>query len=265
MSAVPYDKKQAATLVRMNVWAFALHFLSFTAALTAAIIFVEGSFQAILTTTFLEAEVPKLTVVATYFIIWLELPFPLITALFHFVIAFFPLVRRRYLYLALVKERNPLRWVEYSITASIMTWVICQVSGITDVLTLVLVVGITPALMATGHLMEIMNVPSRKRVYWLPTTIGWWLFVLQWAIIITAFLAAVTSSANDVPWFVYTIVIGLFFQFSAFGFVQLVHYTQWPGWFITGYNTERAFIILSFVSKFFLDWALLTGILSNMR
>ena len=274
-------EQQTKSLTTWNKWAFVLHGVSFVAALIMVIIFASGSLQTELTTDFRVYDSMstnpsqagpfsvKQKSLGFYQLAWVELPFPLITSIFHGIIAFVPYVNQHYTRDAIIDGTNWIRWLEYAITASFMTWVIMQASGVTNVLILI-VVGIIGniVLQYQGYLMEKLNVGKSKRdVVWGPTVVGWLVFVGQWIIIMTYFFSAVASRTDGVPLFVYFIVIGLFFQFSLFGVVQLLHYWERPRFLAkyldTGYKTERAYIILSFVSKFFLDWTLIFGIVTN--
>lgn len=268
-------QKQARILVNLNIAAFVLHACSFIAALGVSIAFASQSFQTELTTDFrrydANATSPSSagkfssTIVSHgyYQLVWIDLPFPFITALFHALIAFVPAIRSAYLRDVLSNRGNYLRWLEYSITASLMTWVILQLSGVTNVLMLVMVgVVCNVALQSQGYLQE-----KLRRVSWIPTLVGWLIFAMQWSIIFSYFFTAITSArpigVEQAPWFVYVIVIGLFFFFALFGLVQLTHIAEWPRFMASGYAQDIAYLILSLTSKLFLTWNLLIGIATN--
>ena len=269
---------EASSLFQWNVGACVLHAVYFLVVLVLAIINSGGSLQAELTTDFRlydagavgppEAGFFSVEPVSLgfYQLVWLELPFPLITALFHGLLAFYAPMRKRYTRLALLEGRNPYRWLEYSITASFMTWVIMQLAGLTNLLTLVLgAVVCNVALQYQGHFMERLNpLPARKqgKVDWTPTVVGWIIFVGQWLLIFAYFFAAIGSGAERTPGFVYGIVFGLFGLFSLFGVVQLLHFLR-VGFLASAYQVERAYIVLSFAAKFTLDLVLILGILGT--
>ena len=186
------------------------------------------------------------------------MPFALITGAFHFYLALAPETRTRYVSYVLRKARNPYRWIEYAITASLMTWVILQVSGVTNVLTLVMVgvVG-NVVLQSFGWMMELYNPPPLKRVSWWPTLAGWLLFAGQWTVIFAYFFAA--AGSGRAPWFVYAVVVGMFVQFCAFGAVQLLYFTGR----ITAYRSEMVYVVLSLTSKLWLNWTLLAATLAT--
>lgn len=258
--APEYTKKN--TLIRLNIAACIVHSLSFIAALAMSIVYAPQSYQAQLTTDFRRYDTGNFSTTLEshgyYQLLWVDLPFPLITAIFHGLIAFMPFVRDDYLKRIFAEKGNPLRWIEYSITASLMTWVILQLSGVTNIFLLVICgVVANVALQWQGHLQEIL----KQRSY-VPTLIGWLIFMGQWSVILSYFFTAVTSN-NATPWFVYSIIIGLFFFFCAFGLVQLAHTTGIPSFMKTAYAQDVAYLILSLTSKLFLTWNLLIGIATN--
>lgn len=261
-------EKKVRVLKNMNIAAFVIHIASFIAALIMSIIYASQSVRAELTTDFRVWEfgtlVTKLTSLGSYQLIWVDLPFPAITAIFHGLVAWVPTINRTYNRWVFAEDRNPLRWIEYSITASLMTWVICQLSGITNVLTLVMVAVVgNVALQLQGYVMETMNIgKTRGSANWVPIVIGWFIFVGQWVIILVYFITA-ASSSPDIPWFVYVIVFGLLLQFSFFGLIMVFHYLAWPKFLSSGYANEIAYIVLSFTSKLFLTWNLLIGIATS--
>lgn len=271
-------------LFRLNLAAGLLHAASFIAALAVSIAYAGQSFNTEITTDFRVYDAnstgpsvagPFSTVqksLGYYPLIWVDLPFPLITAIFHLAIALVPFVRQMYFdgifpgkdpsgerFLA----GNPLRWLEYSITASLMTWVLLQLSGVTNVFTLIVCGPIANiALQIQGHLQE-----KLKGTSYMPTVAGWLIFLGQWTVILSYFFTAVTSprplDAEQVPWFVFSIIIGLFFFFCAFGLVQLAHILEYPRFMKSAYAQDIAYLILSFTSKLFLTWNLLIGIATN--
>lgn len=194
------------------------------------------------------------------------LVFPLLTAIVHAVIAF----RFFAYYKTLVdKKNNWIRWVEYSVTASVMTWVLMQLCGITNIFLLVClgVLG-NVAMQLQGHLMEIVNNErydsmSKKRAQkpvvktWIPMLVGWVIFLAQWIPTFAYFLSGVLSS-SDVPWFVYATFIGQFFNYAAFGLVQLLYFRGIV--FKTYESAEYGYVFLSLFAKTYLALILAIGI-----
>lgn len=274
------------SLRRCNLAAGILHGLSFIAALTLVIIFIDQSLMTELRTDYKvyaanatnstggtqpDAGGPFAVVCSSlgfYKLSWVIIAFPAITSLFHLTIALNPELNDAYSRSTLGQGSNPYRWLEYSITASLMGWVIGQLSGVTNVFLLVVLVLVNIAMQYQGYIMEVVNVGRKRGTYfWSPVVIGFILFAAQWMPIFVYFFAAITSDrpvgVDGAPWFVYTIVFGLFFQFLLFGMVMTLHYWGSPKWLRSNYNNEVAYIILSFTSKVFLDWNLLIGIITN--
>ena len=282
-------QRDKRSLRNCNIAAAIFHLISFGAALAVTLVFLEGSAQVALTTDFLAYDANATVsnggtapdqagpfsqvcrVLGYYQIIWVLEFEPLITAIFHAVIAGVPAVNEYYSRNVLLAGRNPIRWAEYSITATMMIWVIAQVSGITNVVWLVVLALSNVALQYTGYVMEDMNLEPRKEkpVRWVGTVLGWLLFVAQWVPVFTYFFAVITSdrppTAEMVPVFVYLVVFGLFFLFSLFGLVVTLHYLGWPRWLAPLINYERAMVTLSFVAKFALTWIILIGVATNQR
>lgn len=249
--------------------------------------------------------------VDTYQPVWLVIPFPLITSLFHFFISVgIPYFRRGYRTLSSKENTrsghlvyslyrrsigkvisfntvplswfdyylnvlsigiNPIRWIEYSITSSLMIVVISSLSGISNIFLLVFqAIPLNVALMwIGGNYFEQDNIgyalplfgkkrKQQRPVRWRFFIYGTLFFVAQWVAIFVYFFVAITTT-DDVPVYVYLIVFGLFFNFSLFALNPFLHYLRAFGWISDFTNYELVFILLSFVSKFFLDWTLIIG------
>lgn len=242
--------KRAQQLKRLNIGAGLLHMINFVAGLILVVLYSSRSFRGILSTDF------NLTYkqIGQYPLVWVDLPFSFITALFHLYLAYGAESNTRYRSYVFVKGYNPYRWIEYAITASLMTWVIMQVAGVTNVITLV-VVGVVGnvVLQFQGHLMDISNPSNRTNTIWTPTAIGWLLFCAQWALIWSYFFALTTRT-----WVVYTIVIGCFVFFCLFGLLQLLHYMRILK---DPYVVELGYMTLSYTAKFYLNWNLLINMI----
>lgn len=199
------------------------------------------------------------------------LVFPFLTSLVHASIAFF-FYRE---YTGMVKAQNNwIRWLEYSVTASVMTWVLMQLCGITNIFLLVClgVLG-NVAMQLQGHLMEVVNArpsgsvalpqtgrrsPKPVIVSWVPTVCGWLIFLAQWIPLFSYFLSGVLSSNEEVPWFVYASFIGQFFNYASFGLLQFLYF---KGVFFKTYQAaEYGYVFLSLFAKTYLALILAIGI-----
>lgn len=252
-----------------NLVAGVFHTASFIAALVLSIVYQDRVFRGTITTTTTRANlVPQLDVLGRYPISWTILPFPIITALFHFALALIPALRDHVHRISLHQgERckagwNWVRWVEYSITASFMTWTIAQLSGVTDLATLFCFVALNAMMQLAGGLgHEWVNKGwSRASDH----SASWWLFALGflpfatiWAIVFGYFV--VQAREESAPAFVYVAIVGMFVLFSSFVVPILLRYTRWTRWLGSDLSYELSWIALSFVAKAALDWTLVIG------
>ena len=217
-------------LLNWNIAAYCLHGISFIAAVIISAIYRNGSFRGTIIND-LSSHV------ATYQLIWVDLPFPFITATFHFMIAHNGFIQRIYLN----SPGSPLRWIEYGITASLMTWVILQLVQVQNVFLLILAGPVANMILQTqGYLQGRF---PQTRIF---TYTGWFIFVVQWSMIWVYY-----GFLTNPPWFVHSIVIGCFIWFLLFGLVQLVGMSK--------YKQELFYIGLSFTSKLYLTWNLLVA------
>lgn len=142
---------------------------------------------------------------------------------------------------------NPVRWLEYAASASVMNVVIAMEVGLNDITMLVGMMGLTAGMILCGHVAE----HERDVTYfWL----GCIPFLLQWACIIAAFMDAVQR--GDPPDFVHAIVWVLFGLESLFAVAQM--YQQ--RWLWVGHSTEnpttqfmegeKVFCLLSALAKY---------------
>ena len=115
------------------------------------------------------------------------------------------------------KSKNPLRFIEYGFSASIMLLSIALINGVTDINLLASIGVLTAACQLCGLVVEYLNDVKLK---WILHFNGWLMFLCAYGIIYHAFSKAV--NANDVkpPEFVYVIVIVLFLLYASFGMVQ---------------------------------------------
>ena len=170
--------------------------------------------------------------------------------------------------------RQPLRWAEYSISASVMLIVIAISSGVAHVYMLILIFCSSFATMTYGHFAEELHGRPQLRyrdskpqtwaqsnvflrVY--PNLLGWVPFGAVWAVLLHSF----NSNTGDggPPTFVYVIVYGQFVAFLTFCVTQLALLVpdNGPAWYYWG---EVSYLILSFLSKGFLGVTLFASVIA---
>ena len=177
-----------------------------------------------------------------------------LSALFHFLIAS-PLFFGRYS-AGLRANHNYFRWIEYSLSSSIMIWLIAQTSGITDVAALFSLFGANGAMIGFGALQEKYEKPGSGN--FLPFIFGSMVGAVPWIAILIYFFSPGSTSTVEPPSFVYGIIISLFLFFNTFAINQVLQYRQVGPWRDYLYG-ERVYITLSLVAKTALAWQVFSG------
>lgn len=180
-----------------------------------------------------------------------------LSALFHFIVAS-PWGFPRYA-AGLAQRHNYFRWVEYSLSSSVMIVLIAQIVGITDIAALTAIFGVNASMILFGWLQEKYESPGSGGM--LPFIFGCMAGVVPWLIVVFFTIAPGSASAAEPPAFVYGIIVSLFVFFNAFAIVQLLQYRARGKWanYLRG---ERAYIVLSLVAKSALAWQVFAGTLA---
>ena len=143
------------------------------------------------------------------------------------------------------RGRNPARWSEYAISASLMVVLIAMLTGISDVAALIAIFGANATMILVGALME-RETPGRARwtAYWFGCIAG----AVPWIAI-----AVYLVGGDAPPAFVYAIFVSLFVLFNSFAVNMALQYRRVGPWadYLVG---ERAYILLSLVAKSALAW-----------
>jgi hypothetical protein len=179
-----------------------------------------------------------------------------ISALFHFVVAS-PQFFERYS-TGIEKQRNYFRWVEYSVSSSVMVVLIALICGISDVAAIIALFGVNASMILFGWLQEKYENPGNGG--WLPFIFGCIAGIVPW-VAITIYVLSIGGPADTTaPAFVYGIVISLFVLFNSFALVQWLQYKKVGKWsdYIRG---EKTYITLSLVAKSALAWQIFASTL----
>lgn len=148
---------------------------------------------------------------------------------------------------------NRFRWVEYSVSATLMVLLIGFYSGVTEVAAVVAVIGANVGMILFGWLQERMNPPQRDHTTMLPFWFGSLVGAAPWvAIGINLF------GADGVPGFVYVIFVSLFVFFVSFAVNQWLQYRQVGPWRDYAFG-EKTYLVLSLVAKSVLAWQIFAG------
>jgi hypothetical protein len=161
---------------------------------------------------------------------------------------------------ALARGRNPYRWAEYSVSASLMIVLIAMLAGTSEVTALVAIFGANAAMILFGDLMERRN-EDRERTDWRPFVYGSVAGAVQW-IAISIQLAVSQSETSDVPGFVIGIFVTLLVLFMSFAVVQYLQFRT-PRSERDPLQAERRYNALSLVAKSALAWQVYAGALAG--
>ena len=165
---------------------------------------------------------------------------------------------------------NYARWIEYSISASIMILLICPLNGINNFYALIAIFGVNAAMILFGLVMEQVN-QNRESVNWWPFILGCIVGIIPWIAIVIALYSAATDNTmingvpaniDGVPVFVYGIVVSLFLLFNCFALNQWLQY-RGKGKFTDYLYGEKVYLVLSLVAKSALAWQIFAGTLAS--
>lgn len=187
------------------------------------------------------------------------------TAIFLFLSAFFHfLVASPVGFGAYASElrhgRNRFRWVEYSLSATLMIVLIALITGVTDLAALIAIAFVNAAMILFGWLMEMVNSEDRP-TWWTPFWFGCIAGAGPWVAIFTYLAVNVSQpDAQGPPGFVYGILATIFVLFNCFAVNQWLQYRRIGRWSDYLYG-ERAYIVLSLVAKSVLAWQIFANTL----
>ena len=258
--AIPADR--SAGLFRWNALLAALHL-----AQGLAILAISFARTPIVTSpvvsTYLRFDTATSHLVTAQRSIW-DLPigpavalFFLMSALAHFSMAF---PARRWYEAHLARGQNPIRWIEYSFSSSVMIVVIAALAGVQEVGTLIAIFGANAAMILFGWSMEIAN-EGRDRPQWLHYVFGCIAGAVPWVVIFVTILVSATEPGSaPIPGFVIAIFVTLFVFFNVFAINMVLQYRKIGGWRDYLYG-ERAYMLFSLVAKSLLAWQVFFGTL----
>ncbi len=261
--AIPADKSRS--LRRWNRFLTFAHGIQF--ALMVAISSTATLFEPIVPTvkpvftdgTFSGTE-PSSVVLVSFPLAYLIASFFLMSAFAHFL-AGWPLRARYEAWLA--RGMNPLRWVEYAFSSTVMIVAIAYISYIDQFTALVAIAGANVAMNLFGWSMEAAN-EGREKPDWKHFIFGCIAGIAPW---IAIFSVVWAFSAQDglpadfgIPAFVYLIIGSLFVAFNIFAITMVLQYRKVGRWREYLYG-EKTYMILSLVAKSLLAWQVWSGTL----
>lgn len=229
-----------------NLAMAALHF-----AQGAAILALSNDFSLPVHATFMEgppgSEPPALDHLFDLRIGPIVATFVFISAAAHAILVLpgvFPWYRRN-----LARSRNDARWIEYSLSASIMIVLIAMLTGIGDAAALVAIFGVNASMIFFGLVQEHTARPGEGSLlpFWLGCIAG----AVPWVAIGIYFVSPGNEASP--PGFVWGIFISLFAFFNVFALNMWLQYRRIGPWrdYLFG---ETAYVFLSLTAKSALAW-----------
>ncbi len=141
--------------------------------------------------------------------------------------------------------RDTQRWIEYSISATLMMMLVALLCGITDITSILHIWVNYPLCMLCGYFVE-----YRRRLgiwFWLGSALALPVWV--------GVYVQIGINEPDVPGFVWAIVLSMFILFSLFPVVQWNQFERWSGdkdkadaaycWLSLGAKTTLALLVFS--------------------
>jgi hypothetical protein len=192
---------------------------------------------------------------------WFIASFLAMSAVAHFL-AGWPLRARYEGWLA--RGMNPLRWVEYAFSSTVMIVAIAYISFIQDGPALLAIAGCNVAMILFGWSMEAANEGRRDRPDWKHFIFGSIVGLVPWLGILSILLAyglqADLPQGAAIPAFVYAIVATLFLSFNVFAVTMVLQYRKVGRWrdYLVG---EKTYMVMSLVAKSALAWQVFSGTL----
>lgn len=157
----------------------------------------------------------------------------------------------------LIGGRNPYRWLEYSLSASIMIVLVAMLVGINDIAALIALAGVNASMIGFGWMQERYETPgSGMQPFWIGSLAG----AVPW-IAIGVYLIGPGSDLHP-PGFVYAIFFSIFAAFNCFAVNQWLQYRRVGRWkdYLVG---ERAYVTLSLIAKSLLAWQIFASTLAT--
>jgi hypothetical protein len=265
--ALPADRSRS--LRRWNRFLTIAHGAQFVAMLaiskTAAVfepvvptvrpIFEGGQFSGVEPSSVTLLSVPLAWVIATFF---------LMSAIAHAAAGWF--LRDRY-EAWLARGMNPLRWVEYAFSSTVMIVAIAYISYIVEFPALVAIAAANVSMNLFGWTMESTNegrLAAGRPIDWKPFIFGCIAGIAPWIGIFSIVLAYSAQEGlpadAGIPGFVYLIIGSLFVAFNIFAITMVLQYRKVGRWRDYLYG-EKTYMVLSLVAKSLLAWQVWSGTL----
>jgi len=157
----------------------------------------------------------------------------------------------------IAKGINPVRWWEYAFSSSIMLVVLLMLGGLIEVSTVVFIFALNFVMNLMGLMMEKYN-QLTERTSWLPFNIGVFAGIVPWIMGGLYFWVSTSNIADSIPVYAQFGFLLTFLFFNSFAINMWLQYKKIGKWSVYAYG-EKAYIVLSLVSKSALGWIIVLG------
>lgn len=159
----------------------------------------------------------------------------------------------------LAREQNQARWMEYSISASLMMVLIAMITGVTDMGAISAIFGVNTSMILFGAIQERIGRPSEGKVNWWPYFFGCFAGAIPWIIVVLQIWTS-EQKGFSAPTFVYAIIVSLFILFNTFSVNMVLQYKRVGKWASYVYG-EKVYITISLIAKTLLAWQIFANTL----
>lgn len=158
----------------------------------------------------------------------------------------------------LKRGMNLARWMEYSLSSSLMIVIIALLVGVYDVSSLILLFFLNAMMILFGWVMEVHNQTTQK-TNWISYLFGCLAGAVPW-VVVALYLFNAGQGEFKAPTFVYWIYFSIFLFFNSFALNMILQYKKIGKWqdYLFG---EKTYIVLSLVAKSLLAWQVWAGTL----
>lgn len=152
---------------------------------------------------------------------------------------------------------NPARWWEYAISSSAMLVVLLMLGGLIELSSVVFIFTLNFIMNLMGLMMEKYNQLTDK-TSWLPFNIGVIAGIVPWIMGGLYFWVSTSNIADSIPVYAQLGFLLTFIFFNTFAINMWLQYKKIGKWKDYAYG-EKAYIVLSLVSKSALGWIIVLG------
>ena len=152
---------------------------------------------------------------------------------------------------------NPARWWEYAFSSSLMLVVLLMLGGLIELSTVVFVFTLNFIMNLMGLMMEKYN-QLTTTTSWLPFNIGVLAGIVPWIMGGLYFWVSTNNISDSIPVYAQFGFLLTFIFFNTFAINMFLQYKKIGKWKVYAYG-EKAYIVLSLVSKSALGWIIVLG------